>query len=143
MECVTSTTTIPHIFQLCCDLIFFSFPFFLTPVSRAFTKHNSELRRASITSRQLDMNIKVLQIRGRKLVGFHRGCKFISEQVHFKIRLRDMMQESHTQQRFYSSAASNEFFSFIGFFGYEALSLHEKDKYCAHKYMHTIQHTVY
>lgn len=56
-------------------LIFFSLFFFFTPLSTTFTEHNSELRRASITSRQLDMSIKLLQI---------RGCKFIKEQVCFK-----------------------------------------------------------
>lgn len=55
--------------QPCSGLIFF---IFFNPISRVFIP--SHLRRASITSRQLDMNIKVLQIRGTGLV----GCFFLS-----------------------------------------------------------------
>lgn len=84
------------------------------------------------------MNMKVLRIRGRGLVGFHRG----SEQVSFKTRLRDTMQKSCTQQRF---SAASEFFHFISFFGEEVHCLCRVTKTnivqpCQHiQCMHTIQ----
>lgn len=58
----TSTTSIPHNFPAVLYIFDFFLPFFFslfTQISRGFfTEHNSELRRASITSRQLDTKHK-------------------------------------------------------------------------------------
>lgn len=57
----TSTTSIPHNFPAVLDFFIFSSFFllsFYSDLQGFFTEHNSELRRASITSRQLDTKHK-------------------------------------------------------------------------------------
>ena len=148
-HCVTSTSTtsIPHNFPAVLD--FFSSFFilsFYSDLQGFFTEHNSELRRASITSRQLDTKHKSGADQRLRAGGLPQRRLFSSyhqrEQVSFRRRRRDVMKESMDSAKIFCCIRGILLFYWLLWKGCSLSSRGDKDEYrsVAPAYMYTIHH---